>query len=69
MYAGQQALGGGGSAIQALDDLGEGVADLRFLLDGGFEGGEDGRVEEAGVGHGWLCGAFAMWVVKPVSDI
>lgn len=52
--AGEQALGGGDGALEALDDLGEGVADLGLLLDLVLEVGEDGGVEEGRLlgGHG-----------------
>lgn len=54
MHAGEQALGRGDGAVEALDELREGVADLGLLLELGLEGGEDGGVEERwrGGGHG-----------------
>jgi hypothetical protein len=42
----EQALGCGDGAFEALDDLGEGVADLGLFFELGLEGGEDGGVEE-----------------------
>lgn len=55
----QQALCGGDGALEALDDLGEGVADLGLFLELVLEVGEDGGVEEGRVGgHDgglWWC--------------
>lgn len=47
-------MGCGDGAVEALDELGEGVADLGLFLELGFEGGEDGGIEEGG----WRSGHF-----------
>lgn len=58
----ENALGGGDGSLEALDDLGQGIADLSLLFELVFEVVEDGGVEEGGVGghDGWwevrLCG-------------
>jgi hypothetical protein len=53
MNAGEQGLGRGDGTLEALDNLGEGIADLGLLVDLVLEVGEDGRVEEGRVGgHG-----------------
>lgn len=53
MHAGQKRLGGRHGPFEALDDLGEGVADLRLLVELVLEEGEDGGVEERLLGrHG-----------------
>jgi hypothetical protein len=51
-------LGCGDGAVEALDDLGEGVADLGLFFELGLEGGKDGGVEEGGwrSGHCDCCG-------------
>lgn len=58
--AGEKGLGVGDGALEALHDLGEGVADLGLLVEFVLEVLEDGGVEEAGVGvgrhGGWLMG-------------
>lgn len=46
---GEQRLGGGDSSLQTLDNAGQGVADLRLLVQLGLEKVKDGRVEEGRV--------------------
>lgn len=61
-------MGCGDGAFEALDDLGEGVADLGLFFELGFEGGEDGGVEEGGRRSGHFGGgggggdAGGMWL-------
>jgi hypothetical protein len=54
----EEGLGGGDGSFEALDDLGEGIADLGLLVEFVLEIVKDGRVEEAGVGShgGWSDG-------------
>lgn len=52
MHLCEQALGGADGALEALQDLGEGVADARLLLELGLEAGKDGGVEEGLLQHG-----------------
>lgn len=46
MDTGQQSLGGGDGALEALDDPGEGVADCSFFLELGLQGVKDFGVEQ-----------------------
>lgn len=59
MDAREQSLGGSDGAFEALDDLGEVIADAGLLVNLLLEVGEDGGVEEGVVGRhggGWLAG-------------
>lgn len=60
-------MGCGDGAFEALDDLGEGVADLGLFFELGFEGGEDGGVEEGLWRSGHGCGGGGEFDAGDVS--
>lgn len=50
MNSGKKTLGSRNRSIEALDQLGEGIADLCLLLELALEMGKDGGIEQAGLG-------------------